>query len=259
MFSIISIFGPHYSSQSTFLPAHCSPLYARILASLSNEHWLISECQFPNGLSLQSIVDHFSQRPTDVDPQEFLGGRRKTPYQFIVRKPKANEKLSQYNTKTADVELRKVSSERCYSKHCSEIFPQVLTLIVRQIFNLKSFKEKREYWIAAGGQMHLVDGDRRKKYLTLHGVEVCATAWYLIHGIPNSTFHIYVQRYNEGVLSIVHGNRCCKRPRIGTIQVMGTIATIVKKNANRMPHQMRGIGHGRVDTLKYLHVGNKWK
>ena len=36
MFSIISIFGPHYSSQSTFLPAHRSPLYARILASLAH-------------------------------------------------------------------------------------------------------------------------------------------------------------------------------------------------------------------------------
>ena len=35
--------------------------------------------------------------------------------------------------------------------------------------------------------MHSVHGDRRRKYLTLHNVEVCATAWYLIHGIPKST------------------------------------------------------------------------
>ena len=107
--------------------------------------------------------------------------------------------------------------------------------------------------------MHSVHGDRRRKYLTLHGVEVCATAWYLIHGIPKSTFHSYVQRYNEGVLSTAHGNRGCKRPRIGTVQVMGTIAAIVKENADQMPHQMRGIGHGRVDTLKYLPASNNWK
>ena len=98
--------------------------------------------------------------------------------------------------------------------------------------------------------MHSVQGDRRRKYLTLHGVEVCVTAWYLIHGIPKSTFHSYVQRYNKGVLSIAHGNRGCKRSRIGTIQVMGTIAAIVKENADQMPHQMRGIDHGRMDTLK---------
>ena len=38
---------------------------------------------------------------------------------------------------------------------------------MRQIFYLKSFEEKREYGIAAGGQMHSVDGDYKRKYLTL--------------------------------------------------------------------------------------------
>ena len=48
--------------------------------------------------------------------------------------------------------------------------------------------------------MHSVNGDHRRKYLTLHGMEVCTTTWYLIHGIAKSTFHKYMQRYNEGVL-----------------------------------------------------------
>ena len=93
-----------------------------------------------------------------------------------MRKPKGTNKLSQYNTKTADAEVRKVSSKRCCSKHCCQTFPQVLTLIVRHIFYLKFFEEKREYGIAAGGQMHSINGDRKRKYLTLHGVEVCSTA-----------------------------------------------------------------------------------
>ena len=107
--------------------------------------------------------------------------------------------------------------------------------------------------------MHLVHGDYRRKYLTLHGVEVCTIAWYLIHGIPKSTFHSYMQRYNEDILSTAHGNRGCKRPRIGTVQVMDTIAAIMKENIDQMPHQMRGIGHRRVYTLKYLPAGNNWK
>ena len=143
---------------------------------MSKERWLISECKFPNGPSLQTTVDHFSRLPNDVNLQEFLRRRRKAAYRFIVRKPKGNDKLSQYNTKTVDAEVRKVNSERCCSKHCYQTFPQALTLIVRQIFYLKSFKEKQEYEIAVGGQMHSVDGDRRRKYLTLHGVENCATA-----------------------------------------------------------------------------------
>ena len=111
-------------------------------AIMSNERWLISECKFPNGPSLQTTIDHFSRLPTGIDPQEFLGGRRKAAYRFVVRKPKGADRLSQYNAKTADDEVRKVSSERCCSKHCSQTFPQVLTRTVRQIFYLKSFDEK---------------------------------------------------------------------------------------------------------------------
>ena len=75
-----------------------------------------------------------------------------------MQKPKGADRLSQYNAKTADDEVRKVSSERCCLKHCSQTFLQALTQTVRQIFYLKSFDEKREYGIAAGGQMHSVHG-----------------------------------------------------------------------------------------------------
>ena len=63
-------------------------------AIMSNKRWLICECKFPNGPSLQTTVDHFSRLPSDVDPQEFLGGRRKAAYWFIVRKPKGADRLS---------------------------------------------------------------------------------------------------------------------------------------------------------------------
>ena len=63
-------------------------------AIMSNERWLISECKFPNGPFLQTTVDHFSQLPSDVDLQEFLGGRRKAVYRFIVRKPKGTDRFS---------------------------------------------------------------------------------------------------------------------------------------------------------------------
>ena len=89
-------------------------------------------------------------------------------------KPKENEKLSHYNIKTADVEVRKVSSERYCSKYCCQIFPQVLTLTRRYIFYLKSFEEKPEYGIVAGGHMHSIDSDHRRRYLTLHSLEVYA-------------------------------------------------------------------------------------
>ena len=51
--------------------------------------------------------------------------------------------------------------------------------------------------------MHFIDGDCKKKYLMLHGLEVCALAWYLIDGIPKLIFHSYVQRYNKEVFCCV--------------------------------------------------------
>ena len=107
--------------------------------------------------------------------------------------------------------------------------------------------------------MHAVDGSRKRKYITLEGAEVCGTAWYTIHGIPKSTYHNYIEKYKEGVVLTTHGNKGIKRPKVRTIQVTGTMKSIIDNNSDQMPHQMRGIGNGRVDTLKYLPGGNNWK
>jgi hypothetical protein len=37
------------------------------------------------------------------------------------------------------------------------------------------------------------------------------------------------------------------------------MSAIICENVDQMPHQMRGIGNGRLDTLKFLLVGNNWK
>ena len=124
---------------------------------------------------------------------------------------------------------------------------------------MKSFEERRQYGIAVGGQLHAVGAKRKWKYITLEGVEVCGTAWYIIHGIPKSTYHNYIEKYKEGVLLSTHGNKGIKRPRFRTVQVTGTIKAIVDSSSDQMPHQMRAIGNGRVDTLKYLPAGNNWK
>ena len=87
-------------------------------AIMNNERWLISKCKFPNSPSLQSTFYHFFRLPSDMDLHEHLGAKRMTPYRFIVRKPKVIEKFSQYNTKTSNVEVRKVSYKKCCLKHC---------------------------------------------------------------------------------------------------------------------------------------------
>ena len=65
-----------------------------------------------------------------------------------------------------------------------------------------------------GGQLHVVDGSPKWKYITLEGAKVCGTAWYIIHGIPKSTYHNYIEKYKEGVVSTTHGNKEIKRPKV---------------------------------------------
>jgi hypothetical protein len=184
---------------------------------MSHETWPITECSFPSGRSLQYTIDHFVALPVAEDPDAHFGRRRKEPYRFLVRKENINIKESQFIRKTSDTEIRKVSSGRCCPKHCYQLFPQEHTLTIKQRFYLKSFEDRREYGILARGQMHSIERDRKRKYFTLHGTGVCVTAWYIIHGIPKSTFFTYVDKFNSGIINLSHGNKECKRPRIGTV------------------------------------------
>jgi hypothetical protein len=107
--------------------------------------------------------------------------------------------------------------------------------------------------------MHSIEGDRKRKYFALHRTEVCVTAWYIIHRIPKYTFFMYIDKFNNGIINLLHGNKGCKLLCIGAVQVIGSMMTIINENIDQMPHQMRGIGHGRMDTLKFLSAGNNWK
>jgi hypothetical protein len=228
-------------------------------ARMSHDRWPMSECWFPQGRSLKETADHFSAIPDIDDPLAYLGGRMKAPYRFVLRKPNVEKKESQYVRKTTDEEIRKVSSAKCCKRLCCQHFNQQSTLLVRQKYYLKSFEDRREYGISVGGQLHYLDGNRKLKYITLQGEEVCGTAWYIIHGVPKSTYHSYVEMFKDGIVSATHGNKGIKRPRIRTVQVTGTMKAIIDENADKMPHQMRGIGNGRVDTLKFLPAGRNWK
>ena len=226
---------------------------------MTHERWPIVECSFPNGRSLKETLEYFASLPHDEDPLAYLGGRPKARYRFIVRSASTILRESQYAWKTTDEEVRRVSAQRCCDNCCCQIFPSESTLLVRKKFWVKSFEERREYGIAVGGQLHTVDGNRKQKYITLEGAEVCGTAWYIIHGLLKSTYHNYIDKYKQGVVSTTHGNKEVRRPRVGIVQVTGTMKAIINSNADQMPHQMRGVGNGRMDILKFLPAGNNWK
>jgi len=208
---------------------------------------------------LKETIDYFAAIPVAGDPLAYLGRRQKVLYPIINRKPSVCVKDSLAICKTTESEIRKVSASRCYNRGCCQFFSQEQMLIVTQRYYLKSFEDRREYGIATGGQIHYFNGDRNRKVITFKGLSICITAGYLIHGISKSTYHGYMIKYKVGVVSGKHGNKGVKRPKIGTVQVTRTMKAIIDENTDQMPHQMRGIGHGQMDTLKFLPAGNNWK
>jgi hypothetical protein len=226
---------------------------------MSHELWPIADCRFPNGQALKFTIDHFACRPVDEDSDAHLGGRRKEPYRFINRQEVILRKESLCTRRTAENEIRKVSSEECCPRNCCQHYPQSLTLAVRRRYYDKSFQDRKEYALAVGGQFHYVEGNRKRKYVTLSGSDVCSVAWYTIHGIRKLTFHAYMDEFRRGVISGTHGNKGIKRPRLATIQAMGSMTSIINDSADQMPHQMWSVGNGRIDTLKFLPAGNNWK
>ena len=89
---------------------------------MTHVRWPISTCWFLDGRSLKETADHFAANPAHEDPRAHLGGREKVPYRFVVRKPSLELKESQYDRKTQEDEIRKVSSERCCGSRCCQLF-----------------------------------------------------------------------------------------------------------------------------------------
>ena len=73
---------------------------------------------------MKDIVEHFAAFPDVPDPLAYLGGRQKAPYRFIVRQPSIRDKVNQFERKTTNFEIQKVSSENCCDHNCCQLFPR---------------------------------------------------------------------------------------------------------------------------------------
>ena len=116
---------------------------------------------------------------------------------------------------------------------------------------------RREIAYAVQGQFHSLP-ERRKKFLTLSGREVCENAWYSIHGISRAAYHKYKAAAFASRVNGMHGNSGITRPRPHTIQAEANFATIIQENVDRMPNEFRNIGRKRVNNLLVLPSALNW-
>ena len=159
---------------------------------MSHRKWPIADCIFDGGHSLNDTINHFNSLLDATDANAHLGGQPKAPYHFICRKTRTEEKLNLFAKKTLPDEIHAVSSQSYCPDKCVKLMRPVDTFFIRQKFWLKGFDECREYARSVDGQFCYSGNNRKRKYVTLLGQDICATAWYKIHGIPKSTFHEYM-------------------------------------------------------------------
>jgi len=98
-----------------------------------------------------------------------------------------------------------------------------------------------------------------RKVITLESIDVCCTAWYIIHGVSKAEFYRQAVYAKEGRRSRNHGNLGLKKPREATKQATATLATIIVPLADAMPHKTRTLPTGEKVVEKVLPAGTKWK
>ena len=130
-------------------------------------------------------------------------------------------------------------------------------LALRRKFYGSTFEVRREIAYAVQGQLYSLP-ERRKKFLTLSGREVCENAWYSIHGVSRAAYHMYKAAALAGRVNRTHGNSGITRPRPHTIQAKANFATIIQENADRMPNEFKNIGRKRVNNLLVLLCALNW-
>jgi len=77
--------------------------------------------------------------------------------------------------------------------------------------------------------------------ITLEGIEVCPTAWWIIQGVSRATFFRYKEMAKFGMRAEPHGNLRSKKPRLQTLQATATLRLLLENTADRMPHKSRAL------------------
>lgn len=223
---------------------------------MSMRLWPLNETRFVGGLRLSEIEAFLCENPSSESEDEFFSGVKKTPYHSSIRTKKISDKVPKISRLLDVGSIRTVSAQECCSENCCQLFPWASTQLVRANYWRKTFDERREWGTEVFSRIQSIGSGQG---VVLEGRNICLSAWWKIHGISRATFMAYKQRYKTGKRSSTHGNTGMRKPRARTIQAQATIESIIRMNADQMPHQMKGTGNGRQDIRKVLPAHLTWE
>lgn len=223
---------------------------------MSMRLWPLKETRFLGGLLLSEVDQHLCDNPSSESEEEFFAGVKKSAYRSSIRKKKTPEKAPKIGRLLDLASIRAVSAQECCSSNCCQLFPWTSTQHVRMNYWRKTFDERREWGTEVFSRMQIMGSGHG---VVLEGKIICLCAWWKIHGVSRATFMTYKQRYRNGKRSSTHGNKGMRKPRARTIQAQATMESIIRMNADQMPHQMKGTGSGRQDIRKVLPAHLTWE
>ena len=218
---------------------------------MTSFRWPLAQVRLDGGRLLSEIVTWCSEHGESLGDDSGLEGARKNPYRHMKRQKLSPPVETKLKRKLSDLDVQRVSSLRCCEFKCCQSFSWDDTLALRCKFYGSTFELRREIAYAMQGQLHSLS-ERRKKFLTLSGHEVCENAWYSIHGVSRAAYHKYKAAALADRVNGMQGNSGITRPRPHTIQAEANFATIIQENADRMSNEFRNIGRKRVNNLFVL-------
>ena len=98
-----------------------------------------------------------------------------------------------------------------------------------------------------------------RKLITLDGMDVYQTAWWKIHGVSLATYVVYQHKSRMDFVSFIYGNVGFLRPRKHVVQAEASIQSVIRMNANLMPHQMKSLGASHYNVRIVLSSDLNWK
>ena len=106
---------------------------------------------------------------------------------------------------------------------------------------------------------HIREDARRRKMVTIEGINVCLRAWMLIAGVVESTFYRYLKFMKANREARNHGNTGLLKPREHTQQATASLKCILDREADHMPHRTRSLKAGEKVVSKILSASFQWK
>jgi len=100
---------------------------------------------------------------------------------------------------------------------------------------------------------------RRRKVVTLEGLDICLDAWMMIHKVSCHMLERYKAKAKAEVQAAPHGNTNRMKTRPTTIQAIKTLRLLLEASVDHIPHLSRTLPNREKVCLKVLPIGTEWK